>query len=119
MSNLNFHVRNYNKIVVLSYLSGLVLDDCSKCYVLAFMRHIKEKHLIKDFKIIWERHYHNVLASLKDIYKQGDKIVTNPYRFGFFMMFYGAWLHKDSQFYFRREMELNEYIKRYGQINGF
>lgn len=70
MSNLNFHVRNYNKIVVLSYLSGLVLDDCSKCYVLAFMRHVKEKHLIKDFKIIWERHFHNVLASLKDIYKR-------------------------------------------------
>lgn len=120
MSDLSFYIRNYKKIVVLSYLSGLVLDDCSKCYVLAFMRQIKEKHLIKDFKTIWGICYHDVLTSLKDIYKKGDEgTVTNPYRFGFSMMVYGVWLHKNSQFYYIKEAELEEYIKRYRQINGF
>ena len=84
------------------------------------MRHIKEKHLIKDFKIIWGRCYHDGLTSLKDIYiKKGDCTVTNPYRFGFSLAFYGFWLHKNSYFYYIKAVELEEYIKRYRQINGF
>lgn len=114
--------KKYCKMNVLSRLSGLSVDNHLKCYILAFMRHIKENHLIKDFKFIWKDKYKINVTCLKDIYVPDYNLIPQlnprqPY-WGFEMLKYKYILNKKGLYFHQKHKEYNCYVAIYGRINN-
>lgn len=90
-------------------------DDDDLIYVLSFMRHMKENHVLCDFRVIWRYEMRRNICTIFDIFKESS--LYGPYMSGFGMSEWGLRLHYDDKFYFNLNKKLNITFQRYKKIN--
>lgn len=83
--------------------------------VFSFMRHMKENHVLSDFRVIWRYKLRGNIYTIFDIFKESS--LYNPYIGGFAMTEWGLRLHHDGNFYFNLSNKLRTTIKRYYDMN--
>lgn len=88
--------------------------DDDLIYVLSFMRHMKENHVLGDFRVIWRYKLRRDICTIFDIFKESS--LYNPYISGFAMNEWGLRLHYDGKFYFNLSSKLRTTIQHYKLI---
>lgn len=84
---------------------------------LSFIRHMKEKHVLVDFRQIWKNNGKGEIYNIFDIFDNSS--FHNPYEYGDFnMMVEGYLLHNDAMFYYKLINDLYESLEQYYIING-
>lgn len=84
---------------------------------LNFIRHMKENHVLSDFRQIWKKNGNGEIYNIFDIFDKSS--FRNPYEFGEFnMMDVGYFLHNDAMFYYKLSNELNKSLKQYYIMNS-
>lgn len=90
-------------------------DDDDLIYVLSFIRHMKENHVLGDFRKIWKNNGKGEIYNIFDIFKKTS--LYNPYMSGFWMTEWGLRLHGDVKFYYTLSDKLQADYQRYKKIN--
>lgn len=84
---------------------------------LNFIRHLKENHVLCDFRQIWKNNGYGEIYNIFDIFDKSS--FRNPYVDGDInMMAEGYLLHNDAMFYYKLSNELNKSLKQYYIMNS-